>query len=82
MSETWQEWHVRGSVFMLGMSSSLAVATTQVMAGTRGVAFSRSCTIADTPPLVETDSKGLFGSGDIPKWLGIATEKLVANRLV
>jgi hypothetical protein len=26
--------------------------------------------------------KGLFGSGDIPKWLGIATEKLVAKCLV
>jgi hypothetical protein len=27
-------------------------------------------------------TKGLFGSGDIPKWLGVATEKLVAKCLV
>jgi hypothetical protein len=26
--------------------------------------------------------EGLFGSGDIPKWLGVATEKVVAKRLV
>jgi hypothetical protein len=27
-------------------------------------------------------TRGLFGSGDIPKWLGVATEKVVAKRLV
>jgi hypothetical protein len=27
-------------------------------------------------------AKGLFGLGDIPKWLGIATEKVVATCLV
>jgi hypothetical protein len=27
-------------------------------------------------------TKGLFGLGDIPKWLGVATENVVATRLV
>jgi hypothetical protein len=31
---------------------------------------------------VTSSLKGLFGSGDIPKWLGVATEKLVAKCLV
>jgi hypothetical protein len=29
-----------------------------------------------------SSTKGLFGLGDIPKWLGIATEKVVATCLV
>jgi hypothetical protein len=27
-------------------------------------------------------TQGLFGLGDIPKWIGVATEKMVTTRLV
>jgi hypothetical protein len=33
-------------------------------------------------PLMQIMTKGLFGSGDILKWLGVATEKVVVICLV
>jgi hypothetical protein len=46
------------------------------------VIFGRFLPMSNPTPSMLHIIKGLFGSGDIPKWLGVATEKVVAKRLV